>query len=578
VRLLFAYGGGLLVAIGAGYAFPVQAFSSHYTHITIGWLVVTVGIVCIGLFVTIEVMSSNEVPDHSPDELTDHQLFAEFSVGSTSVLPSIMMIVDPRRYFREITEKILPNPAYYTREVRLVLEMPSETIEAKESVTYLVPVLTHVRGDQIDDILVTNEPRGALPLLSDLESRGALDAMLLAYAATLVDVDDANVRAAMSPVRTALRRDGPLPQSRGRVHPPPTFDRGLITALSPGARWDSSRNDWWSEITRLADFCAWILENHALLVPMVAKPGERITLSLRYRQPEPVASGGLKNWLRNFAGLQPYQHQLPIPQYLRTASYNVVFECPPAQYVYTARVLDCSDGQHSAVVSATRGWGALNYASLKIRPAEPGALRPTSVTSVVIDARERPPGLVGVTALVSSAQFALIWVFGLFHNSFFPSAGDAGATRCVFTVTSHLGRAITNRLSGRVGGTVHAPVLCHAAAHFEVATLLLALPALLAGWVATRFSRDQMQWTSLAPLLGMVITGVLSITSTALALWKSSGHSLHDGFWVFAHPAWGALMVSSAVLTVDMLVRAFARSLRFQKRLARAGAVERYVI
>lgn len=117
------------------------------------------------------------------------------------------------------------------------------------------------------------------------------------------------------------------------------------------------------------------------------------------------------------------------------------------------------------------------------------------------------------------------------------------------------------------------------AAHFDVTTILLALPALLAAWVGAQFTSERMQWTSLATLAGIALTGALAVASTTVAVWKGAGVDISDEGWLGVnHPAWAFLMIASALLAGDMLVRATTRSIRFARRLALAGLVERYVL
>jgi hypothetical protein len=564
VRLIFAYGGGLLIAVGAGYAFPVQAFDRHYSHVTAGWLVVVIGLLAIGFFAVVEIFSSNPVPDKSPDEVPEHRLFAESPIKDIAVASSVEMVLRPRVFFREITEAVRPETSYYTRTATLVMELPA----SGAGETHLVPVMTHPRGQQIDDIAVNDENGTLIPILSDLESRGALTALIDSYAKTVVDTNDPTVQVVLQRVRDAVRADGPLPGSAIEEGGADLFSRDDVVALPRLAGRDDVASA--KDIQQLGELCEWAVRNHALVVPIPGGPSRRITLDVRYRHAEPFPATGITHWLRNFLGLQPYLHRLRLPQSVRAASYNLIFHCPAGQYVYACSVASPAASKRSVAVSATRGWGALDYASVKIRPVAPGSPDPSGEPSVFLDVRERPPGLLGVVALVGTAQFALIWVFGIFHDSFFPTAGGAGTTRCVMNLAGRAGRGIVS------GGSSRIPIDCHAAAHFDVATILLALPALLAGWVAARFAREQIQWTSLAPILGMMLTGVIAIVSTALALWESSGHDLNDAVWVVEHPAWAALMVVSALLTVDMLVRVTTRSLRFRRRLARAAVIERY--
>jgi hypothetical protein len=186
-----------------------------------------------------------------------------------------------------------------------------------------------------------------------------------------------------------------------------------------------------------------------------------------------------------------------------------------------------------------------------------------------VDIRERPPGLLGIVAILALAQTGLIWVLGIFHPTFFPAGGTQLAS------CSHVVDAVSKAKAPTVRGGV---IECSTSPTVDATTILLALPALVAGWVGAQFTSDRMQWTSIATLWGLLLTGLISIGSTTLAVWKLIGRPLDDDLIGVQHPAWAFFMLASALLALDLTTRAFTRSIRFARRMARSGLVERYTI
>lgn len=159
---------------------------------------------------------------------------------------------------------------------------------------------------------------------------------------------------------------------------------------------------------------------------------------------------------------------------------------------------------------------------------------------VSVDCREKPPGLLGIVAVVALAQMVLIWVIGAFHSFYFPAENVAKASAAVNGVNS--------------GGAT------------DVVAILLALPGVVVAWLSAQFSGERFRSTSIATVVGLLGCAVIAVGSTAGAVVKTAGGVFGAGIGT-EHPVWLMVMVLSAVLAMDLTARVVARSLRFGARI-----------
>lgn len=111
----------------------------------------------------------------------------------------------------------------------------------------------------------------------------------------------------------------------------------------------------------------------------------------------------------------------------------------------------------------------------------------------------------------------------------------------------------------------------------ELPAVLLALPGLMAAWLATRFTGEGLRRTSLATITGVFVAGSIAVASVALALAKIA-HADVTGTWQlvwieWSHPMWSILMVVSAAAAIDLTARTAARVMGFAFR---SRATERW--
>jgi len=574
-----------LLLLGIGFRFPVQAFDAHARR-GVGFGFIAVGAFLMAIFAAVEVSNRFQLRTASVDgnrraKISPEPFGAEIDLGVHNRL-----LTSAQSHFTSIRETITPFPGHYLHEFSMTIELPRSTVNEGARQAFYVPILFHARGAMVTDLTAAGASGGQLVILSEAANRGLVEHLLRRSADVLFQLTGSPATED-DPLKTLgayIARDWPLGGSSEVETYDPQDEPAFRAAMSLLAQAEMnpsfpSPEAWKAERERFLRLCRVIVESQPVFVRVEEAPGETLVLGFSYRRWQENVARGRKNWIRYATGLLPYRHQIPIQQAHRTNSYEVRFNAPPNQYVYESRVATDRTAD-MVVVSATEGWGALAYATATLRPVDTTTSSfARSLLQLVVDIRERPFGLLGVVAILALAEASLIWVLGIFHPTFFPSGatrlGDCG--RVINGVARAGGSA---GLSAVVGAARGAPsvVECGPAASADATTILLALPALVAGWVGAQFTTERMQWTSIATLWGLLLTGLISIGSTTLAVWKLVGRPLDDDWLGIQHPAWAFFMLASAMLALDLTARAVTRSIRFARRVARSGLVERYTI
>jgi hypothetical protein len=155
--------------------------------------------------------------------------------------------------------------------------------------------------------------------------------------------------------------------------------------------------------------------------------------------------------------------------------------------------------------------------------------------------RERPPGLLGLVAIVSVIQLVMqITILGWYTPIF---------------RDSHL---LT-----------------------DMPALLLASPAVFSFWLTNQIVPGRLQRMALSAVGGLAYNGVSAFIAALLALLASSGvepGAVKIGHLTVAHPEWVILIVLSSWVAGNLTMRWAQGTWIFVRRLRRGHIVERYAV
>jgi hypothetical protein len=182
---------------------------------------------------------------------------------------------------------------------------------------------------------------------------------------------------------------------------------------------------------------------------------------------------------------------------------------------------------------------------LEALESESGQLATTVVDRALalrLEFREKPPGMFAIVLILSLYLAGLTWAVGHFHDLVFP-----------------------------------APTQGEAPAASSWPTILFGIPALVSGWLVSRFSADALRRVSLATV-GMTLWLVVNAAAAVLiAALKTSGartEGLSVGSIDVIHATWALLMATTGLHLALSLVMALGRAARYLRRAGRAIAAQ----
>jgi hypothetical protein len=342
-----------------------------------------------------------------------------------------------------------------------------------------------------------------------------------------------------------------------------TFAAALddLAALPPASHahyrgWDATR----SELLRL--WSASITSYTVFAVIDYASSQSRVTVTSSYTKPlsevrganpdgaiffdYDVGDAGKRRWkdrLRDWLGVQPWIYRFPLGYERASPSYNLRFVGAEDQYVFRLSVRRKLEGEVDdtpAHLAATRSSEShtMSFAHLYLRPIEGVHSRGELRARVAV--RERPPGVLGLVAVVGLAQLAvLIGVLAVYSRIF---DSESGA---------------------------------------EVAALLLAAPSIVYAWIGNQLGPGRLSRVPLAAVGGLALNAFLSIFAAILALWAANDVDP----WSFAlfgvdiaHPLWLSLVVVASWGVANQAMRWRQNTLLFVRRERATPAIGRFVV
>jgi hypothetical protein len=500
-------------------------------------------------------------PVRLPRKSNDRE-FAQFAMevfrerfGADAVAPLIGAVLDPGGYVTRISEEIALDEESY----RQVL---TRTVRSSQAQTVLLPVVRPCKGVLVDEFAVKVGGTAAATL-SYVEGQGAMLTVLetLFEAVFPAERQIQDHELLLKEVLDAAVGEKPLDEAAvGDLED--RLSRAAQAQPVPAARTGSDDEevtpaDYRAPLVQLAGYLA---ASYFILVPVALEANQRVkvetTRTLRRRNR--LAQTGDK--VRVALGLNIRTHLIPLPQAPESLSYHMRTRAPEGMYTYSAalRVMKVPDADLAlpTIVETARPRvpdlrmnepEGLEFVHVYARDLDNFAAGggPNSgeehALALRLEFREKPPGLLAVVFLLSGYLLALAWAVGRYHHLVFPQ---------------------------QASGTT-------APAASTWPTILFGIPALVSGWLVSRFTSDALRRVSLTTVLVTMWLVLNTAAAVLLAALKTSGPSpetFNVGKTVVHHATWAALMVSTGAHFALTALMALSRADRYVRRAARATA------
>jgi hypothetical protein len=504
------------------------------------------------------------VRDHRhrpPADVHDVPSVRDIDVGWQTLNASARLLRSPATYTHRIVHEVSPGEGFLrmqvTREMLLPASEPDDDDPTSaESHLYYIPLIYLNRGTLID-MLSTHSTDGVrVPIVSSSIAR-ALTYKLLAYLTKehfrdLRKRDAMQVEEALEELSAALQTDSSLP-----VELIPNRARRALAQLGEiesRAKKAPARARWERERRALLQLWEAAYTSYVVFAEVERPVGAPLSVSVSYTlalEENRLADEGddgvraaIKNHVRRTFGVWPYVYRF-VTEYPRaTRSYHLRFEAASDQYVSHTQVRrrplagETRDSRAYLIVGRTDDSSTLHYAHIYVRPladvTDAGEIR------VRVGVRERPPGLLGLVALVAVLQLLLTVVILAWHRPIFEAATSA-----------------------------------------EVATLLLATPGILSAWLAGQIAPGRLQRMPLTAVVGIAFNGASAVAAVVLAVLAAVGVDwgpITVGALSVSAPAWVLLVFASTCMTGNLVMRWAQTTYIFVNRFRRGPAVERYAI
>lgn len=550
----------------------IRSSPSSSTNLTI----VAVGFVFALMRALLSVGSSGEelrkdrtLPSREDDtELTTAALDAFHSSFSLEEVTQFLeMYIDPGTFVTRITEKMtLDSSVYLTNVTRTLVGANGERIE-----NVLVPILTPEKDTLVDNLELSCGT-ATVRTLSHRESQGAnltlgriLLQMVFGSGEGFPSYLWSRLRAQILNNETASKADKDL-------------ILGLLTSATTPK--DQATPKEQAPVGVLTKFVFDMLETYSIIA--VIPSSTTIKFSVKYTESKSSirdrnAKSTIKLWewlysyIRATFGLTLRSHTLRLQSATEAQSYHFRAEVPVGMYLYhmDSVLLDIEANYQSLgelaefparpidptwAVSDSRG---LEYVHAYGRDLDTvtyshqGRLR-SRIPYLELEVREKPPGLMFTIALLALYLAILTVGVGHWHN-------------LVFGITDTIKQCIDSHPSG--------PIDCKDGRQPASLwpTILFGIPAIVSGWMVSRFTAESVSRLSLSTLAVFVWCMVNAISAVTLSALKLTV-LMADNQWIFGmhttQPLWSALMVSTtgcATMTIFLLI---LRVRRYRRRVS----------
>lgn len=351
-------------------------------------------------------------------------------------------------------------------------------------------------------------------------------------------------------------------------HPAPTSNTRDFDGLRNALRTRSVRADK-RGLQHLLRFVDYLCDYYFIYVPVPADK-EIVAIRTTYSELRHGARRGYSNRVRRWFGIPVYRYRIPVPEVLSAPTYHLRSRAPDGTYLNHALFREKLAGLRPVDETARFAGSEVRFAAsygtdtvhLYCRGLERIGLDDSALDRHVvadglyadIEFQVTPPGLSLPIVALSVYLFAIITTVAFTESSLF-IAGESAAGRSALTV-------------------------------------ILALPALLTAWIASRVDRNGLRLASPIALLelGILVTVSVLAVGTAVFAANSSASKLgshrsqgatttwSSGIHLIGpagHLAWGVIWLLSATQLVASCGIALARISRYGQALRRSSAEQR---
>jgi hypothetical protein len=483
----------------------------------------------------------------------------EFLIQDRELTASAELLWHPARYTHRIIHEVSPGDDYLMNVIVREMTLPRAT-DSEEPHTYYIPLLYPERGVLLDDLGVESEDVDRVRIVPSSLAHTLMYDMLV-----FLTEDRFNPHA--DPERTRSLREKfialvPVLLSDMSVdHEPgePPQARDALRELARMPPPQPASPSWAVEAESVVHLWEAAFTSYIIFGEVTAAPGAPLSLKVSYAKPVSASeridaeqhdrlhprAWAWRDHLRAFFGVRPYVYRFPLQYERATASYHVRFVAPTDQYVSQTEIrrstlLSRKDEKPTLVVARSDDSSTMHYVHLNLRPL--GDVTSVGELRMRLGLRERPPGLLGLVALIGVIQLVMYaltlgWYDHLFSSDAAPAA--------------------------------------------DVPTLLLAIPALISAWMANQIGPGRLRRMPLTAVLGIAYNGLSALVATSLALLASRGievHVLPLGRIDVVHPLWFALLIASVFVTGNVVLRWMQSTYIFVGRLRRGPSLERYLV
>jgi hypothetical protein len=486
---------------------------------------------------------------HGPIDLSEE------TVAATATL-----LRSPALYTKRIVHEVSPEDEYLTNSVTRYLRLPKSTIRtaSKARREFYVPLLYPERGSLIDNLATHTSQGGAVPLLPSADAR-VLTYQALCFMTEALYADESRpvrslVRLALIRLFDALARDASV------VHDATALDsyKGLLALLAQQGDELEKDERWHAEHKHVLALWEAALSSYVIFGVVTARPEASISISVSYTQPALEAEqfkrdgqpakftaaqsrfAGLKDRIRFLLNIQPYVFRFPLQYERATASYHLRFNGERDHYVAFTKVLrkgGRSNDQSHFVVSRSANRNVLHYAHIYVRPLSESQAQGRLIVRIAV--AERPPGLLGLSALVNVVQLVILTFVVFFYGSVFSGTGDN-----------------------------------------DFPALLVALPGLAAAWLANQIVPGRLRRIPLSAVGALAFSSGAAIVATVLAVLGMNDAeplAIRVGETTL-HTLWCALLVLSFIVTGNAIGRWWLRTASYVERSRRMPRLDRYAV
>ncbi|QLY30408.1 hypothetical protein H0264_35695 [Nocardia huaxiensis] len=460
--------------------------------------------------------------------------------AATSAFADVLSTVDVLRFF-----EVFNNPATYVSRIAERVELGDETYRVKVTRTVLgaennnvtrqlIPILSPRKNELIDKLKVTCK-KELVRTLSYQETHGAL----LVIGEALLETVFGNVPDDLwGKLRLQIINEQPTDPGE-RVAIADLLKEKIEAANLTGD------DVVWRDV--LHNFVYGIQSTFPIIA--LAPSGSAIKLEIEYTETrerlEEKKIGGVRklseltySHIRAAFGLARRSHIIPLTRATKARSYHFRTDAPEGMYVYyieigLATLQEANQTERAAIAISKRPmdprWDAADTRGLTYVHAYGRDLDIANTASripyLIIELREKPPGLMFVVALLSVYLMVLTLGVGNWYDDIFsPNASQFWPT------------------------------------------ILFGVPAIVSGWLVSRFTTDAVSRLSISTLAvssWFIVNAVVAMTIAALGLAKI----ITTSSW------WEALIVSVTACASMAVMLVVLRARRYQRRVS--GAIRK---